>query len=413
MLVSRLWFSALLVLFAAGCSAGEGDDEKAPPGGPKSPRRGKVNDGASATVSVQGAPELSGRFWAGDLLCLPPATKVTINAGGLRAFRLVEDDAKANEKAWALAGGDASLKDNGNLQIFTPQLGGSIYRLAVSPDKAGAKDLVFRVAILHEAEMVRSKRKGTWRVTVGKSVIGTYPNPDTAKSWRVRMHKGFFNPPRYWMKISARNEKLQISPHVLVGQMVGFITEKDRSKPKRRHIHWFPPNRPLVYKLELLSRELARKGVKFKRLAINSCFRAPYYNRRIGGSSFSRHIYGDAADVMIDEDGDEVCDDITGDGTADQKDGLVIGQALRRLENAGAVKVGGTGVYGFDGKGSVRSYCHFDSRGYVTRWGYVYRGKRRKLLDWWPASEYREDEEPPPGFRDPPGAKKPDKGKRK
>jgi hypothetical protein len=158
----------------------------------------------------------------------------------------------------------------------------------------------------------------------------------------------------------------------------------------------------------LLSRRLIARRVRLKRLAVNSAFRTPVYNRQVGGSSFSRHIYGDAADVMVDEDGDEVCDDVNGDGRVDEKDGLVIGNVVRQLQGSGQIAPGGIGVYGFDGQDSARSYVHFDLRGYVTRWGTVYRGGRRLALEWWPESEYREDQEPPPEFRDPPpDAKKP------
>jgi hypothetical protein len=410
----RNLIAAVLLLLASGCSSAE--EEPAPEGpGPAVPAlpaapEPEVRDGAALRVYVEGVPELSGRYWRGDLVLLPPGHRVTLRslgAGGA-APALGDADLREWQGTWEKAGGSSTPLKRGGLSLFTPQLPGARYSLSVDPHDGEAGEAIdaeparFPVAILHEAEIARSSRTGRWRVTVARQAIGTYPNPEKATSWRVRMHKGLYRPPRFWMKLSPDVEKLHLSPSVLTGQMIGFITDKKKTRPKRRHTSWFPPNRPFVYELEMLTRELRKGGLRFKRLAVNSCFRTPYYNRRIGGSSFSRHIYGDAADVMIDEDGDEVCDDINGDGRVDELDGLVIGQAARRVANPPLVPEGGIGVYGFIGKDSCRSYCHFDGRGYITRWGAHYPRGRRRVYEWWPADEYREDQEPPPEFAKPP-----------
>jgi len=393
---------SLLIAILAGCSSGAEPPAPAkPPSGSGSLHRpsgqDRPADGAALVVTVAGISRLSGRYWNGDTILLPPAHKVTVRFLGAAAALRISD-----RRLWTGSGGSLGEAVEDRQQLFTPQLPGQSFALKQGP---GKETLGFRVHILHEAEMTRNRKLGTTRLKVGGSIIGTYPNPRTARSWRVRMHARFFKPPRYWMRITAGNQQQQLAPHVQMGQMVGFITEKDKTRPKRRHSSWFPPNRELVYSLELLTRELLRKKVKVSRLAVNSAFRAPFYNRRIGGSSYSRHIYGDAADVMVDEDGDEVCDDITGDGRADHRDGLVIGQAIRKLQLSGAIRPGGIGVYGFIGKDSARSYSHFDCRGYVTRWGSHYRGRRKLPLEWWPEEEYREDQEPPPEFRSPPPKK--------
>ena len=36
-------------------------------------------------------------------------------------------------------------------------------------------------------------------------------------------------------------------------------------------------------------------------LILNSAFRSPLHNRSVGGATFSRHIYGDAADIDVDQ----------------------------------------------------------------------------------------------------------------
>jgi hypothetical protein len=36
-------------------------------------------------------------------------------------------------------------------------------------------------------------------------------------------------------------------------------------------------------------------------LIISSSFRSPEHNRDVGGASFSRHLYGDAVDIDVDQ----------------------------------------------------------------------------------------------------------------
>ncbi|MHC4917203.1 MAG: hypothetical protein ACYTGB_17115, partial [Planctomycetota bacterium] len=147
------------------------------------------------------------------------------------------DDAAAK---WKAAGGSAASAGNGDLELFTPQLQGASYTLKAVSD---ARTSELPLCVLYEATLVRDAAKGTCRTTIEGAAIGTYPDPTRAKSWRVRMHKQFYDPPRFWMKITAANQDLLLAPRVAVGQMVGFITQKDKSKPKRRHTQWFPPNR--------------------------------------------------------------------------------------------------------------------------------------------------------------------------
>jgi hypothetical protein len=398
--------SHALALLLCCCLASPPPD-RAGTGTPAEPRPPEAVDplklaasvGAAGTITVKDAPELSGPFWENDTLCVPPAAAVTLQMPGLTAFAFSGGEAdKGAAPAWNLAGGTARKKAAGSLDLFTPQVPETAYTLELRV--AGRADpLPVRLCVLHEAEIKRAARDGTWSVSVGRLFTAVYPNPEVSDSWRVRLHKDKFSPPRFWMRITPANQGARLAPHVTVGMMVGFITEADRTRPKRRHTDWFPPNRQLVLKMELLSRALKEQRLAFTELVVNSGFRTPAYNRRIGGATFSRHIYGDAVDVIVDENGDEVCDDLTRDGRVDENDGLLLGQALRKLESAAWVTPGGIGVYGVTGKDSCLSFVHLDARGYITRWGSAYQRGRRVLFDWWPASEYREDEEPPAEFR--------------
>ena len=76
------------------------------------------------------------------------------------------------------------------------------------------------------------------------------------------------------------------------------------------------------------------------RVRILSGFRAPYYNDKIvaeGAASASRHQYGDAADVIIDANGDGRMDDLNHDGRLDLSDT----QVILRVGRAGGEGVSG------------------------------------------------------------------------
>ena len=100
-----------------------------------------------------------------------------------------------------------------------------------------------------------------------------------------------------------------------------------------------------------------------------SGFRAPYYNERIvaeGAARASRHQYGDAADVIIDANGDGRMDDLNGDGRLDLSDTQVILRAVERVEKAHPSLVGGLGLY--HAMGTRGPFAHIDVRGTSARW---------------------------------------------
>ena len=361
----------------------------APPGATPRPPPGVVPD-QDLEVAVHGAPELSGRFWAGDAVCLPPGERATVRPLAAGESLVLSDGA-----GWRQAGGSVTRAEGGGLVLVAPPKPARRFRLELHGQRAAA----FPLCVLTAASVERDGRAGTWRVRIGKEPIGTYPNPAESRSRLVREHAALYEPPRYFLKIEGATENLQLAPHLLAGQMVSFIEvrqvkghEVRRVKTQRRHTLWFPPNRPLIEKIERLSRELLAEDLRFRRLVVNSGFRTPVHNRDIRGGSTSRHIYGDAVDVMIDRDGDDRMDDLNGDGVCDARDALVIAQAIRRLELAGRVKAGGIGVYGYDTADSCAAFVHLDSRGFVTRWGTVYKRGRSQALNWWPPEEFKEEE---------------------
>ena len=126
----------------------------------------------------------------------------------------------------------------------------------------------------------------------------------------------------------------------------------------------------LIDKLELVLEELQSRGVDVGGVRVMSGFRTPQYNARGGNTAgraeLSRHMYGDAADIFIDGNGDGVMDDLDHDGRITIRDSWVVEAAVTRVEAAHPEVIGGAGVYpAGPGHGP---FIHIDTRGYRARW---------------------------------------------
>jgi uncharacterized protein YcbK (DUF882 family) len=107
-------------------------------------------------------------------------------------------------------------------------------------------------------------------------------------------------------------------------------------------------------------------------MSVMSGFRTPQYNRRglgRGRAEASRHQYGDAADVFVDNDRNGRMDDLNRDGRVDTRDARVLLQAVERVEAEYPALTGGAGVYA-----ATRAhgpFTHIDARGTRARWGRI------------------------------------------
>jgi len=260
-----------------------------------------------------------------------------------------------------------------------------------APTRPGAFTLrwsnggVLEVVVLDTAELKREKDR-TRAMVDGKS-IGYYLDPGDAPTKQVKDHAERYVPPVFFAKLDERTANLPIGEDLLLGQLVAFKERYEADGHKtilpEKHTDELPVNRDLLTKLVKLRERLREKGVKVTRFWITSGFRTPDYNKHIGGATYSRHCYGDAVDLCIDEDHDLKMDDLNGDGKIDRNDGLLIAEACADLEKEGAVVPGGIGVYEWDGEFSVRCHVHIDCRGYKVRWSQAYQGGRKVSFNWW------------------------------
>lgn len=167
--------------------------------------------------------------------------------------------------------------------------------------------------------------------------------------------------PKGFMRLTEANRELWVSDHY---RLQDFQCKLDGSSK------FLILRTEALIKLELMQNILERKGVRFDRFTIMSGYRTPFYNARIGNETGkSRHLYGDAMDVYIDQNRDGLMDDVNHDGRVDTEDArflLQIAAAIDLSQDWGWLK-GGAGVY--HANAAHGPYLHVDARGYVARWG--------------------------------------------
>jgi hypothetical protein len=185
--------------------------------------------------------------------------------------------------------------------------------------------------------------------------LGRWPS----ERWMVG--RKYFNPDGF-IEVTPANAGLRLSEHFVLAE---FLTHDQRDVwPK-----FVVLQEPLIDKLELVLADLAAHGVQTSRVRILSGFRAPYYNDNLvaeGAARASRHQYGDAADVIIDANGDGRMDDLNHDGRLDLSDTQVILRSVERVEKAYPMLVGGLGLY--HAMGASGPFAHIDVRGTSARW---------------------------------------------
>ena len=199
-------------------------------------------------------------------------------------------------------------------------------------------------------------------------VLSPYDGQDVFEGYRIgsyervplRGREAYRLPPGL-VRVTPELAEVQVSPHFRLGQ---FLCKQESSWPK-----FLLLSTRLLLKLETLLERVNDAGVPAETFFVMSGYRTPHYNASIGNrTTYSRHLYGDAADVFVDDDGDGVMDDLDGDGRADRGDAELLARIVEEAADDAwyAPFVGGLSVYG--ATAAYGPFVHVDTRGFRARW---------------------------------------------
>lgn len=188
-----------------------------------------------------------------------------------------------------------------------------------------------------------------------KDKEGTMLNGYRIGTYLAEKIEGNQNPPEGFLEITERDVDLPVSKHLKVSD---FLNHDDQQTWPR----YAAVSPRLLDKLELVVAEITRwygsEAPVSLALDVHSGFRAPAHNSRIARAARdSQHQYGDAADVVIDANGD---------GKYTALDSRLVGLAVEIVELKHPDLVGGLGIYT---SGHMHTtYVHIDARGTRARW---------------------------------------------
>ena len=297
--------------------------------------RGYAGDPSTSMVGLDELPPIPAEVAAGASAARHgapmPLPDSLYGASGALRFRTLTP-----AEALALPG---FLERFGERALKTP----AVRLVASARDTGGFALIVLRPFGAKRGEVLNGYRLGRWPAE------------------RFMMARNYFNPDGF-VEVTPEDAALPLSLHFTLGD---FLTHDQRAVwPK-----YVVLEEKLIDKLELVLADLAAHGVPTGRVKVLSGFRAPYYNDRGVGEGMaraSRHQFGDAVDIIVDDDGDGRMDDLNGDGRRDVRDTEPLVRARARGEKRHPALVGGVGTY--QATGPSGPFAHIDVRGTSARW---------------------------------------------
>ena len=219
-----------------------------------------------------------------------------------------------------------------------------------------------------------------WRVRTGLNrVLFDYwneapkiENPNEVQEWLTQFEiKGIESLPKDFVTYSKMLEQPyrkmhqkakfyvvpidQVYQKVIGNHRIEHFLPKDEFFKKALLLHtgevYWRLDELMLQKLLLLKQLLQAKGYDPDGFTIRNGYRHPRYNEERGGARKSRHLYGEAIDLVIQ--------DINRDGKYTSKDKDIV---LEILENQVIKNEGGIGRY------PKSRTIHMDVRGYKARW---------------------------------------------
>ncbi|MEC9490743.1 MAG: peptidase M15A, partial [Halanaerobiales bacterium] len=259
-----------------------------------------------------------------------------------------------------------SIAEEDKGQMYQIELGGKIfesdssftwnahaesghYRAAIRKKNKNnpAAEIKINVFVLHPREQKNGQYLENFR-------IGNYPEIPADK-------KEYYTKPDGFWKIDESILDLKLAPHFKVEQ---FLTKQSNQLPQ-----FIAIQESLLLKLEFFLEEVNKAGYQAETFGIVSLYRSPYFNKKIGNNTdFSRHLFGDAADIYIDNSGDSWMDDLNGDSQSTKADAdLLYDLAVKFDQKEEFFHLQG-GVCSYKGNGVRGPFIHIDTRGFHVSW---------------------------------------------
>ncbi|PCJ63368.1 MAG: hypothetical protein COA79_00750 [Planctomycetota bacterium] len=264
------------------------------------------------------------------------------------------------------------FKNNKNDVIVTaPNLSNAELQIYINTENS-----IYRSFSIITAFEDKNIHDGFVRFNKNKYVIGPYPKIPS-KPGKVNYFKKEYTPPKWFLLWNTSLLNRPISKYLKYKDLV--TVPKPLDKTSKRPTKIFTCCYKIMKEFDNLI-DTSRENANFRTVRVLSFYRTPLYNKSLGTSAFSRHIYGDAIDFFIDENKPfMIMDDLNGDNKKTVSDAKPFFLAYKKLITDKSNPPGGMGIY-FSKKGAS---IHYDSRGHLARWGAVDK--------WWPIKALPKD----------------------
>ncbi|MCX2980103.1 peptidase M15A [Halieaceae bacterium IMCC14734] len=230
------------------------------------------------------------------------------------------------------------------LQVRAPAAPG-IYPMHLSSESGAAASQI-NIIVLTPFANLRDGMLNGYRV-------GEYPQPRQGKATYYAQPTGF-------IEVTEANMATQLTPHFTLAQ---FLCKQEAGFPK-----YLVLRENLLVLLEDVLQHVNSQGFSVATFGFISGYRTPWYNRKIGNVTYSRHIYGDAADIYIDQDLNGRMDDLNLDGAYDGKDMELFFALVEQLRDNSPGSVLPSGIGRYKPNRRHGGFIHVDTRGYPARW---------------------------------------------
>jgi hypothetical protein len=117
------------------------------------------------------------------------------------------------------------------------------------------------------------------------ALSNTYPTPESNPFGLS--HVAYYERVKYFIDLTEAPTTARVSDHFRLSEFVGPTLQRGGT---RAYV-----DAQMAQHMQFIRSGLGRA------LVLSSAFRSPEHNQSVGGATFSRHIYGDAVDVDVDQ----------------------------------------------------------------------------------------------------------------